>query len=235
MRFAILSVHIAAASVGLLAGFVALYAAKGARLHRRSGTLFVYTMVAMAILGAGIAAVWNVGPEVNIPVALLTSYLVITALTAVTPAAERSRALALGLLLVAVGVAVFMIGSGLVVATDGARHRVPAFPFFLFGAIALLAVAGDLRVLRSGALAGASRIARHLWRMSAALLIASLSFAVQLPKYLPKSPYVPWLMALPLLAVLVTMFYWLWRVRSRRPVRGTAVAAPRGVLLTDAI
>jgi hypothetical protein len=68
--------------------------------------------------------------------------------------------------------------------------------------------------------------------MSAALLIASLSFSVQLPKYLPKSLRLPWLLALPLLAVVVTMLYWLWRVRVRRPVRGMMIAAPQGALVT---
>ena len=98
----------------------------------------------------------------------------------------------------------------------------PAFPFFLFATIGLLGSAGDLRVMRSGALTGAPRLARHLWRMSTALLIAALSFSVQLPKMLPKGVRIPGgLIALPMLAVLVTMLYWLWRVRLGRSLRGT--------------
>jgi hypothetical protein len=34
-------VHILAGGAGLLAGYVALYAAKGVTLHRRSGMLFI--------------------------------------------------------------------------------------------------------------------------------------------------------------------------------------------------
>src|SRR5712692_1624096 len=83
-------------------------------------------------------------------------------------------------------------------------------------AIALLGSAGDLRVVRSGALKGASRLARHLWRMSTALLIAALSVTVRLPRILPEPLRVPVVLALPMVAVLVTMLYWLWRVRSRR-------------------
>ncbi|HJZ71211.1 MAG TPA: hypothetical protein VKE51_05690 [Vicinamibacterales bacterium] len=234
MRMMLLSVHIVAASLGIVTGFVALYAAKGARRHRRSGMLFVYAMVTMAILGAAIAGVWRVSPATNIPVGLLTAYLVITALTAVLPRDPGSRSLDVGLMLVAAGVSVFMLTFGVEVLNGGGRPGMRAFPFFMFGTIALLASAGDLRMIRTGVLTGAPRIARHLWRMSLALLIASLSFSVQLPKYLPKSLRIPSLLAVPLLAVFVTMLYWLWRVRFRRSVRGLVVPTRRGALATEA-
>src|SRR5262249_57425128 len=112
-------------------GFVALYAAKGARRHRRSGMLFVYAMVTMAILGAAIAGVWRVSPATNIPVGLLTAYLVITALTAVLPRDPGSRSLDVGLMLVAAGVSVFMLSFGAEVLNGGARPALPAFPSFL--------------------------------------------------------------------------------------------------------
>ena len=236
MRTTVLTVHIVAASLGILSGYVALYAAKGATLHRRSGTLFVYAMVTMAMLGAAIAGVWGIAPTTNIPVGLLTAYLVITALTTVVPRGAGARRLDLGLMLVALAVALVLLTFGVqALANGGKRHGMPAFPFFMFGAVALLGSAGDLRVLRSGALAGASRIARHLWRMSLALLIAALSFSVQLAKYLPASMRIPALLALPLLAVLVTMLYWLWRVRFRRSFRGIAVTARSGNLAAQPV
>lgn len=234
MRTTVLTVHIVAASLGILSGYVALYAAKGASLHRRSGTLFVYAMVAMAMLGAAIAGIWSVAPTTNIPVGLLTAYLVITALTTVVPRDKRARRLDIGLMIVALGVGLVLLTFGVQALANGAkRHGVPALMFFLFAAIALSASAGDLRALRSDALAGASRIARHLWRMSVALLIAALSFSVQLPKYLPASMRIPALLALPLVAVLVTMLYWLWRVRFRRSFRGIVVAAGSSTLAAE--
>ena len=42
----VLPVHIAAGALGILSGALALYAAKGAALHRKSGTVFVISMVA---------------------------------------------------------------------------------------------------------------------------------------------------------------------------------------------
>jgi len=85
---ATLFVHILAGSVGLVSGFVALYAVKGARLHRKAGMVFVCAMLTMCTVGLLIAVVRNRAPAVNVPAALLTSYLVITALTTVRPPVE---------------------------------------------------------------------------------------------------------------------------------------------------
>jgi hypothetical protein len=90
----------------------------------------------------------------------------------------------------------------------------------MFGVVGLLAAVGDVRVMRSGPLRGASRVARHLWRMSFALFIAALSFFIGQQKVIPESVRIVPLLALPVVAVLVTMFYWLWRVRVRRSLRG---------------
>ena len=47
----ILLVHILAGGLGLVTGYVALYAAKGAPLHRKAGIVFVYAMLTMAMGG----------------------------------------------------------------------------------------------------------------------------------------------------------------------------------------
>ena len=91
--------HIAAGGVAILTGFIALYAAKGAQLHRKSGTVFVYAMIAMAILGGTLAAVRNKAPQGNVPVAFLTLYLVITALISVKVPRVAPRRWDFGLML----------------------------------------------------------------------------------------------------------------------------------------
>jgi uncharacterized membrane protein len=59
--------HIVAGGVGILTGFIALYAVKGARVHRKSGTVFVYAMIAMALLGGTIAIVRKQGSARECP------------------------------------------------------------------------------------------------------------------------------------------------------------------------
>jgi uncharacterized membrane protein len=222
-----LFVHIVAGGLALLFGYVALFAAKGQTLHRKSGILFVYAMLTVSVCGLLIAAGRDVAPAVNIPAALLTAYLVITALTTVRPPVTGARWLDAGAMLVAlaVGLASLMFGFE-ALANGGQRNGIPAFPFFMFGVVGLLASAGDLRVMRSGRLQGAPRLARHLWRMCFALFIAALSFFIGQAKVIPEPLRIVPLLALPVLAVLVTMLYWLWRVRIRRRRYNSACGSP---------
>lgn len=216
MRMAYLG-HILAGSLGLVAGYVALYSPKGATVHRKSGMVFVCAMLTMCFFGTLIAAVRGVAPAINIPAALLTSYLVITALTTVRPLGAGARGLDIGLMLAAFVVGMTDLTFALeAIANGGKRQGMPAFPFVMFAVVGLLGSAGDLRVIRSGALEGASRLARHLWRMSFALFIAALSFFIGQAKVIPEPVRILPLLALPVLAVVVTMVYWLWRVRIRR-------------------
>lgn len=221
-----LLVHILAGGVGIAAGFVALYAAKGAALHRKSGMLFVYAMLVVSVVGAVMAAARGVEPAVNVPAGALTAYLVITGLTTVRPPRWWSRRLDVGVMLAGLSFSVADLAFGFAALSGAFGRRWMLFPFFLFGTVGLLASAGDARMIRAGTLRGAPRLARHLWRMSFALAIAALSFFVGQAKVFPQAIRIPALLALPVLAVLVTMLYWLWRVRVRRSLLGIVSASP---------
>jgi hypothetical protein len=233
VRMTVMTLHIIAGSLGILSGFLALSVLKGAKRHRQSGTLFVYAMMTMALLGAVMAAVWNVAPMANIPVASLTAYLVITGLTTVRPPSAGSIRLDIGLMLVvsAIALALFAFGVEAAASPNGKVNGMPSPPFFVFGMIALLASVGDLRMIRSGGvriIRGTPRIARHLWRMCTALLIAAFSFFLGQAKVFPKPIRIFPLLMIPPLVVLVALLYWLWRVRVRRSFRGTVVlGAPK--------
>lgn len=221
-------IHIAAGGAGLATGYVALYAAKGGRVHRRVGLLFVYVMLLMCASGLVVTVSRSIALSTNVSAALLTAYLVVTSLTTVRPLGSGAQRLHVGGMVLASGIvlanAVFMVRTFQGNPPDG----MPAFPFVLFGTIALFAVAGDARVLRHGALRGVSRLARHLWRMSVALFIAAMSFFIGQSDEFPSSMRIMPILALPVLAVLVTMFYWMWRVRMRRSLRGitSRIAVP---------
>ncbi|HKW47421.1 MAG TPA: hypothetical protein VJN70_08245 [Gemmatimonadaceae bacterium] len=229
-----LVVHIAAGGVGLLAGYIALASTKGASTHRNSGMIFVYAMTTMALVGAGIAFVRDVAPWANGPVGLLTAYLVITGLTTVRPHGSRSASLDAALLILVAAVTLTLSGFGFAVlaSPSGKLYGMPAAPFLIFGVIGLLASIGDLRLIRAGgiqAIRGAPRVARHLWRMSTALLIAAFSFFLGQAKVIPKPIRIVPLLIIPPLIVLAVLLYWLWRVRFRRGLRGmiVRVATPK--------
>lgn len=215
-----LVVHIFAGMIGIVSGFVALYVVKGATVHRKSGMVFVYAMLVMSLMGAGIAAIRNVAPQSNIPAGLLTAYLVITGLVTMRAPGEWSRRWDVGLMLLALGLGLTNFTLGIRAILDpNPKYHWTIIPFSIFGTIALLAAAGDVRVLRRGALRGTPKLARHLWRMCFALFIATSSFFLGQAKVFPKAIRIPGLLALPVLAVLVTMLYWMWRVRSKRGYR----------------
>lgn len=210
-----LAIHIVAGSLALLSGYVALIARKGERLHRRTGKLFTYAMLTMAGAAVAVAVAHAAAPAINIPMALLAAYLVFTAMTTVRPAGTGARELLVGAITVALAVGLTDLAFGLgAIARGESVDGIPAFPFFLFGSVALLGAAGDLRVLRSGNPRGARRIARHLWRMCLALQIAALAFFIGQSDEFPEAIRIVPLLVLPPLFVLAAMIYWLWRVRT---------------------
>ncbi len=213
-----LFVHIVAGGLGLISGYAALYTAKGEPMHRKAGRAFVYAMLTMSLCGMLIAAAQN-NPwsSVNISAAMITFYLVFTGLTTVRPLATGARWLPTAGLLLALIVGLTDLTFAVeAIANGGKRNGVPAFPFVMFGVVGLIAGIGDLRMLRSGPLQGARRLARHLWRMSFALFIAAMSFFIGQAKVIPKPIRILPLLAVPVVAVLVTMVYWMIRVRMRR-------------------
>lgn len=225
-----LLVHIVAGGLGIASGFVALYAAKGAGLHRRSGVLFVCSMVVMAISGAGMAAFR--AEFGNVVAGLLAAYLVVTALATVRPPTPGSRRLDAGAMLVGFSTGLAGIGLGVesLAFGDGTRDGTPAAVFLVFGAVALSSSVSDLRMMRSGGLRGARRLARHLWRMCSALFIAAGSFFLGQADEIPEPLRILPLLAFAAFLPLLVMLYWLWRVRARRTLgRIAGVAAPEAV------
>jgi uncharacterized membrane protein len=219
----LLPVHIVAGGLAIVLGGIALLAAKGATLHRKSGILFVYAMLTMGI-SASILALRN-GLNPNFLGGFTSAYFVITALTTVRPVSVWSRRLDLGAVVLAFALALLEVGLGVraLASPHFMLNGIPGPMLFFMAAITLMGGAGDVRVMRSGPLRGAPRLKRHLWRMCFALFIATGSFfsiRARVAKILP----VPFLSvpmrALPVVLVFLTMFYWLWRVRGRVSGRG---------------
>lgn len=208
----LLPVHIIAGSIAIIAGFISVFALKGAKIHRKSGMIFAYSMLVLSITGAVIATLKH--QPANIIGGSLAFYVVITAVLTVRPRDRGSRWIDAGALLIGVSVGGFAMKTGLdaLNTPTGTLNGVPAGMMFFFGAVALLAAVGDLRVLLVGRLQGAQRIARHLWRMCFSLFVASGSFFLGQAKVIPKPIRILPLLAIPALLPLVLLLYWLARV-----------------------
>ncbi len=225
---ATLPVHILAGGLALAAGYVALSATKGAALHRRSGLLFVGAMVVMSVTGMVLAAVEGEAPAINIPAAALALYLVVTSLTTVRPPGPGSRPVDVASMLLAFGLGLACTVLAVAAIAGGGRRAGMAYPLVMFAAIGLLGGTGDWRMLRAGGLRGAARLRRHLWRMCLALTLAAMAFFLGQADEFPRALRIMPVLALPVLAVLATMFAWLWRIRGQRKVPViTGGSAPR--------
>jgi uncharacterized membrane protein len=220
----LLPFHILAGVLALVFGYVALYATKGATLHRRSGMLFVYAMVTLSLSGALMDAWKTRSISVNVVAGLMTFYFVTTGLLTVRPRAPESlwidrAAIAFVLM---VSVLAFVAGLDLM-----RRGRPETAPSFIFGIVGLLAATGDVRVLRGRVMQGARRIARHLWRLCFAMWVAAASFFWGPPRRVPEAIRIPALQAVAVLLPVAVMLYWLWRLRGRKTLRGiVTLSAP---------
>jgi hypothetical protein len=225
-----LALHIIAGLLSLLSGAVALGAAKAGTIHRRSGIVFVGAMLFMSASGAWMAM--NHARLLSVVAGGLTFYLVATAMLTVRrpPGHDALIDAAAMLLAAAVGAAGVSFGFDALGSASGEKAGYPAAPYFIFGAVAWLAAALDARMLLARGVQGAHRLARHLWRMCFALLLATASFFLGQSQVFPEAT-TGLLLAAPVLAVLLLIPYWLVRVlflRRRTRRSAPAAAAPDG-------
>lgn len=133
------------------------------------------------------------------------------------------------------GAAVGLMQQGLETGQTLSRSKdgIPAAVFFVFGGVAVLAAALDVRMIARGGVRGPSRLARHLWRMCMACFIAVMSFFAGQPQFFPEAVRKSGVLPIPGLVVLALLAFWLVRVKSRAP-RPAASARPATVAVAIA-
>jgi len=214
--------HVLGGTVSLIAGTIAVSVRKGATLHRAAGTVFFVAMLVMAVF-ADYLAIALPDQIPNLFIGTFTLYLIVTAWLTVRRREWTIGVVEKGALLVALCLAApfavlsVQLAAGL---QPSLRSAVPLqgpvrIAIYTFTLLVVLAVIGDIRMVMSGGIAGARRIARHLWRMCFGLVLAAGSaFTNGLPRLLPHSVHVPLaLLFVPQLAVLALLIFWLIRVR----------------------
>jgi uncharacterized membrane protein len=223
----VLTLHITGGSIGILAGWSAVLVAKGERLHRLFGKVFVVGMALMAIgaiyLGSVLTALEPM-EQANIGMGLVVLYLISTSWMTVgrrqgTTGAFEKFALAMGIVISAT----FLFWSVRALAPGGYDGYGPELYFAVGGIMALFA-AFDAKMILRGGVSGSARIARHLLRMCAAWLIACISFFEGQQKVMPA-----WMHGSKVLLVLAFapfgfMLFWYIRIRIVSRFKRTTVA-----------
>jgi uncharacterized membrane protein len=172
-------IHIAGGAIAILSGAVALWSRKGERIHRAFGALFVVAMLIMA--GTASYMAFRLDQTGNMFAALLVFYFVGTAWITVRRKENTVGAFEYVTMAMALVLAGLSIYGGLndlaappgALGPGGVPKRVLGFAGTVMGATLALAALLDLKVIIKGGIAGAARIARHLWRMCFAFFIAS--------------------------------------------------------------
>lgn len=217
-----LGLHIAGGTVGLFAGAVAVFSAKGARLHRIAGTVSLASMLVMAGFADYLAmAIPNQLP--NLVIGTFAIYLVATAWLTVRRGegtvglAEKMALVIILCVFLPFAVLSLEVAMGL---PPFFRSAVPikgpvAIAVYSFTCLMAVAAVGDARMLWAGGIAGARRIGRHLWRMCLGFTLAvGSAFTNGLPRLLPHDLHVPLLLLfIPQLAALALLVFWAVRVR----------------------
>lgn len=214
------SLHIAAGGIALIAGTLALVVAKGSARHRSVGLAFVGAMCTMALSGVIMASAIlpNRG---NVMGGLLTLYLVASGWATAWRPAGRIGRVEVATLLLGVGTMALGMTFG-VMALQSTAQRLDGYPptmYFIFGTVALLASGFDIRLLRHGGVVGAARTARHLIRLLGAFFMAVSSFFLGQAQVFSAPVRASGLLTVPVLLVVLTLLYWLWRIRLRPALR----------------
>jgi hypothetical protein len=196
----------------MLPGFVAVFLRKGSRQHAIAGDVFVAAMLGLSASGVYLAFMKS--QPGNILGGSLTFYLVATSWLTARRRVGAPGLFDWGALLLVLAVAAFDVTYGIeaAISQTGLKHGYSPGPYFFLGSVALIAVAGDIRMLLRRGISGSHRIARHLWRMCFALFIAASSIflarAHVFPALLRKTGVLVFLSFLPL----ILMIFWLVRV-----------------------
>jgi hypothetical protein len=231
--------HVAGGTVGLACGIVAMIARKGGRLHRVAGNGFFASMLVMAVFAVYLGFV-RPGALVNVFIGILVAYLVASAwFTIRRPAGAVGVPEKVGLAIALILCAPFVLLSAqLALGLPTFFHSGMAFKgplllaIYLFTLVLVIAAGGDAAVVFRSGVAGAARIARHLWRLCVALTLATGSaLSNGLPRILPAGSQLPdWMLYLQFVWVAL-LFYWMVRVRLAgrlSPWRGRGSPARAG-------
>lgn len=219
---AILWAHIAGGLIAIVAGFVAVAARKGGRLHGQAGTLFFGAMLVLGLSAAILEPFRE--PVPGSPIGpLLVCYFVGTSWVTARRRDGRTGKFEMIACVLALGAAAGIAWSGL---AGTATTPVGRGPVFAFAAICLLAGLGDLNIVLRKRMSAAQRLSRHLWRMCFAFFVATGSFFLGQQDIMPEAVRGSPILFVLAFAPLAIMAFWLVRLRFAKSLGRLTLRLP---------
>ncbi len=225
---ALLILHVGGGVVGMVSGAGAMVFRKGGVPHRVAGNVFFAAMLTMAGIGAAVAPFLPTEQWTNTLAGVMTFYLVATGWMAGRRREGQMVRFEIAAFPVAVGgVVAAVMGVWLNDHAAQRAHGPTEMGLYVFGLICAIAAVSDLHLILRRGLTGPARLARHLWRMSVALTIATASFFLGQPRFVPAAIRDSFMAALPVIAPLALMAFWLvklWLRPRRQPLNPSFAA-----------
>lgn len=214
-----MAAHVAPGALAVAAGAIALAAPKGRSMHVQAGRLFVVAMGLTSAVGAALGLVRAEAFYITFHAGVLALCLLASGWLS-----ARARSGALGPASAIVGaVNLVNVGVLILIGVLAARSEAPfrGFPaedYLFLAGMGFVAAVGDATLLWRSHLSERHRIARHLWRMCLGFFIAAGSAftgpgAAAFSEAVRRSG----VLALPELAILLLMVFWLARTLLVQP------------------
>ncbi|RYZ84261.1 MAG: hypothetical protein EOO68_31890 [Moraxellaceae bacterium] len=212
----ILYLHIAGGGLGIVMGTAALLLPKGGRLHRTCGSVFFVAMGLAFGIGACVAPFLDTGQPPNFIAGVFAFYLLVSSWLTIK---YRDISIAFNIAGITIALGTAVAGAVFIyLAKNNATGTIDGAPpqsFYIFLILGAAASIDDFIVILRRKISHHARLARHLWRMCAALFFATGSFFLGqpqvFPEYLRGSP----ILSIPVFLPLLVMVFWLLRISLR--------------------
>jgi len=200
-------IHATLGSIAFIAGFIAIIAKKGNKLHKKSGIIFYYTMLFSAISALVIAVLPKHENAFLFTIGLFSSYFIITGYRALrfkkaNPALLLDKIISVLMILTGI----VMIGYPLLFT--GKLNTVLA----IFGTVGILFATRDLLLFKNPKKLRKAWLKLHIGKMLGGYISAVTAFIV-VNQFIPG--IAGWLV--PSVFGVAYMNYWFWKLNKKVP------------------
>lgn len=215
MLSSILTLHIIAGAIALLAGYVVICLEKGKKVHKVVGRSYVIAMLLLGLSGTYIAIIRDI--PLSMLNGLVLCYFVLSSLNIVwqKPKSTNNVDKMLFVFVAAITTAFAWYIYQTTQTLNGKLGGFGAPAYVVFGSVMAMCTFADFRYIKRKGLSGSSRLARHLWRMFFPLLMSTAAFFLGQAKHLPESIQRIDILLMPVVLVTLSSIYWLVRIKNK--------------------
>lgn len=203
-------IHAFFGGIGLISGLISIFVEKGGIVHRRSGTIFSYSMVISALLSLVVARIPNHENLFLFLIGVYTVYLVLAGNRALTlkdkmkMSADITDKSISGIMLIT---SILMLGIGIMQII---RQLPNGWLFVFFGAFGLFMTLKDFHTFKVFKEEKNAWLSSHLGRMVAALIASITAFIVA---GLSIQTFAAWIS--PTIIGIFYIMYWNRRIKNQ--------------------